>query len=195
MLYGGTAIALRLGHRQSIDFDFFCEMPLNRDAMWSAMPFLSGAALLQDQRNTLTALVPTPESTGPQVKLSFFGSISFGRVGEPGLTDDGVAQVASLEDLMATKLKVLLQRAEAKDYADIAAMLDAGVGLADGLAAARAMFGPNFQPSESLKALAYFDDGDLTGLGAAVKSKLVRAVGAVRQLPEAAIRSRRLAAT
>jgi len=23
VLYGGTAIALRLGHRQSIDFDFF----------------------------------------------------------------------------------------------------------------------------------------------------------------------------
>ena len=24
VLYGGTALALRLGHRESIDFDFFC---------------------------------------------------------------------------------------------------------------------------------------------------------------------------
>ena len=28
VLYGGTAIALRLGHRPSVDFDFFSERPL-----------------------------------------------------------------------------------------------------------------------------------------------------------------------
>ncbi|MBN9405087.1 MAG: nucleotidyl transferase AbiEii/AbiGii toxin family protein [Burkholderiales bacterium] len=28
VLYGGTAIALRLGHRESVDFDFFSEHPL-----------------------------------------------------------------------------------------------------------------------------------------------------------------------
>ena len=37
--------------------------------------------------------------------------------------------VAPFEDLMATKLKVILQRAESKDYRDIAAMLQAGVSL------------------------------------------------------------------
>lgn len=41
-------------------------------------------------------------------------------------------------------------------------MLNAGVSLAHGLAAARLLFGPNFQPSESLKALVYHEDGDLT---------------------------------
>jgi len=29
VLYGGTAIALRLGHRQSIDFDFFSDVDLD----------------------------------------------------------------------------------------------------------------------------------------------------------------------
>jgi hypothetical protein len=29
VLYGGAAIALRLGHRQSVDFDFFSSRPLN----------------------------------------------------------------------------------------------------------------------------------------------------------------------
>ena len=28
VLYGGTAIALRLGHRESVDFDFFSDEPL-----------------------------------------------------------------------------------------------------------------------------------------------------------------------
>lgn len=42
VLYGGTAIALRLGHRQSVDFDFFCKAPLNHDAIRAALPFLAG---------------------------------------------------------------------------------------------------------------------------------------------------------
>lgn len=49
---------------------------------------------------------------------------------------------------MAMKVQVVLQRAEAKDCRDIAAMIDAGVSLAHGLAAARLIFGPTFQPSE-----------------------------------------------
>src|SRR5437763_12752354 len=30
VLYGGTAIALHLGHRESLDFDFFCSEPLDK---------------------------------------------------------------------------------------------------------------------------------------------------------------------
>jgi len=33
VLYGGTAIALRLGHRVSVDFDFFSSQPLNKPDM------------------------------------------------------------------------------------------------------------------------------------------------------------------
>lgn len=39
-LYGGTAIALRLGHRESVDFDFFSEKPLDREAIKAAFPFM-----------------------------------------------------------------------------------------------------------------------------------------------------------
>ncbi len=48
--------------------------------------------------------------------------------------------VASLDDLMATKLKAILDRAEAKDYRDIAAMLTAGAELPKALNAFKAMF-------------------------------------------------------
>lgn len=41
-----------------------------------------------------------------------------------GTYDDEVMQVASLLDLAATKLKVLLQRVEAKEYRDVAALVD-----------------------------------------------------------------------
>jgi hypothetical protein len=194
VLYGGTAIALRLGHRTSIDFDFFSEKPLDREAINAAFPFMSASTVLQDAGNTLTVLVPYGDSQHSHVKVSFFGALGLGRVGEPGITQDRVLQIASLDDLMATKLKVLLQRAESKDYQDIAAMLKAGVSLAHGLAAAREMFGPSFQPSESLKALVYFADGDLSRLTREEKSVLVSAASAVRELPTSVIVSRRLAA-
>src|SRR5690606_9691865 len=154
-LYGGTAIALRLGHRESVDFDFFSEKPLDREAVKAAFPFVAESTTLQDQVNTWVMLVPRGDTGHEHVKVSFFGQIDFGRVGQQEVTEDGVLQVSSPDDLMATKVKVVLQRAEAKDCRDIAAMLGAGGSLVQGLASARLLFGPNFQPSESLKALVY----------------------------------------
>ena len=191
-LYGGTAIALRLGHRDSVDFDFFSEKPLDRETIKAAFPFVARSTTIQDQGNTWVVLVPDGDSEKDHVKISFFGTIAFGRVGEPDFTDDGVLQVASFDDLMATKVKVVLQRAEAKDYRDVAAMVKAGVSLSRGLASARLLFGPNFQPSESLKALVYFNDGDLKTLTIAEKTALVEAVKAVRDLPDVTLVSKRL---
>ncbi len=191
-LYGGTAIALRLGHRDSIDFDFFSEAPLDRESIKAALPFVQHSTTLQDELNTWVVLVKYGDSEQEQVKVSFFGTISFGRVGEPDFTDDGVLQVASLDDLMATKLKVVLQRAEAKDYRDVCAMVNAGVCLSRGLASARCLYGPNFQPSESLKALVYFGDGDLKTLTAHEKRALIEAVHAAQDLPAVALLSKSL---
>lgn len=191
VLYGGTAVALRYGHRASVDFDFFADAPLVRAPMREAFPFLAAAVTLQDERDSLTVLVQCPQG---EVKLSFFGSIGFGRVGEPQFTEDRVLQVASAEDLIATKLKVILQRSESKDYLDIAAILRAGGDLSKGLAAARVLFGPTFQPSESLKALTYFEDGDLQTLDRGIRSELISAASRVRELPTAELRSRTLTA-
>ena len=83
VLYGGTAIGLRLGHRPSIDFDFFTEKPLQRSTLDSAFPFLKGARFLQEQPNTLTVLVSPGETNGEGVKVSFFGNLDFGRIGKP----------------------------------------------------------------------------------------------------------------
>lgn len=192
VLYGGTAVALRLGHRASIDFDLFCDAPLDRAALVAAMPFLKTAHVLQDRPDTLTYLVaPDPKAT-ETVKLSFFGAITFGRVGVPQWTNDNVAQIASFEDLLGTKLKVLLQRVEAKDYFDVSAILGSGTSLARGLGAARVLFGPAFQPSECLKSLVYFQGGDLDGLPQRVKDSLIAAVTAVGDLPEISLLAQRL---
>lgn len=177
VLYGGTAIALRLGHRQSADFDFFSSRPVDREALRKALPFLQATTVRQDSRNTFEV------ATLLDVKVAFYGGLDFGRVRPPERTEDGVLRVASLADLMATKLKVILQRSEAKDYQDIAAMVRAGVSVAAGLAAAEQMFKPAFSPSESLKALVYFEGGDMQRLSAADRRVLIEAARGVRILP------------
>ena len=87
--------------------------------------------------------------------------------------------VASLLDLATTKVKVVQDRAEAKDYLDMSRLLEEGVGLSDALGAARAVYGDVFNPLLSLKALCYFADGDLRVLPQTVKSRLTAAVNAV----------------
>ena len=155
---------------------------------------MATSIVLQDQPNTVTVNVSCGDGERQFVKVSFFGSVGFGRVSEPEITEDGVLQVASLDDLMATKLKVILQRVEAKDYRHIAAMVSAGVNLSKGLSAARELFGINFQPSESLKAMVYFDDGDLHTLTRDEKQCLIKAVSAVRDLPRVEVIARQLTA-
>ena len=58
-LYGSIAIALQLGHRDSVDFDFFSEKPCDRGAIKAAFPFMKQAQTLQDQGNTWVVLVPS----------------------------------------------------------------------------------------------------------------------------------------
>jgi hypothetical protein len=137
------------------------------------MRFLKAAQVLQDRPDTLTFLVVPDGGSGDTVKVSFFGSITFGRVGVPQWTIDRVAQVASPEDLLGAKLKVILQRVESKDDIDTAAILKNGTALTLGLGAARALFGSTFQPSECMKAHVYFEGGDLEVLSRQVKDRLI----------------------
>jgi hypothetical protein len=130
VLYSGTAVALRLGHRTSLDFDLFSSEPLNVDALYRTIPFLVNSTPLQREADALTVLVQRRAS----VKVSFFGGIGIGCIDPPELAEDAILQVASPRDLMGTKLKVLLQRVEAKDYRDIAALLRSGITLGEALA-------------------------------------------------------------
>lgn len=76
-----------------------------------------------------------------------FCGLKLGRLAQPQLTQDGIALVASNEDLLASKLRVILQRAEA------------------------------------LKALVFFEDGDLGSLPLSTRQQLQTAVSQLGPLP------------
>ena len=168
VLYGGTALALRLGHRHSEDFDFFSNDPFAPNVLREDVPYLQDAEMSQFEANTLTAIV---DRDGP-VKVSFFGGLKLNRVQEPDETQDTGIQVASLLDVAATKLATIQQRAQARDYEDLAAIVSTGISLAEALGAASAVYGDQFNGALSLKALTYFADGDLPNLSPTTQTKL-----------------------
>ena len=172
VLYGGTAIALDLGHRESVDFDFFGNKPFDPTKLVPAISFLANASVTQREPNTFSCTV----DRGGVVKLSFFGLPGIPRLALPLISLDNGLQVASLFDLGGTKASVVQMRAEAKDYIDIDALLtDGRIDLPIMLAAAKAIYGTQFNPQSTLKALAYFEDGDLRHLPQIVKDRLVKA--------------------
>ncbi|MES1149316.1 MAG: nucleotidyl transferase AbiEii/AbiGii toxin family protein, partial [Bradyrhizobium guangdongense] len=155
---------------------------LDKDEIRAQFGFVSGAVILQDAPNTLVVLASVPSGS---VMVSFFGSIRFGRINDPLQSSDGTLFVASLEDLLATKLKATLDRAEAKDYRDIAEMISAGVSLPRALSAFSQMFAG--EPAQVLRAIGFFEDGDLSSLDDVDRKTLRDARDRVGQLPEVLI--------
>jgi hypothetical protein len=170
VLYGGTAVALHLGHRQSIDFDFFSNRALDATQPDLGIEVLKGATITQREPNTLSCTI---DRLGT-VQLSFFG---LPRLAPPLIAPDNGMRVAALLDMAGTKASVVQLRAEAKDYIDIDAILtDGRVDLETALGAARALYGPMFNPQVTLKSLTYFEDGTVRRLAQAVRDRLVAAV-------------------
>src|SRR5262249_39218501 len=98
-LYGGTAIALRLAHRQSVDFDFFTLASFEPNALVNKIPYLRDAVLRQASENTLSATV----NRGGIVQLSYFGGLRIGQVAPAERVEGPGFQVASLIDLAGMK--------------------------------------------------------------------------------------------
>jgi hypothetical protein len=57
VLYGGTALALHLGHRESVDYDFFGNRHFDPARLNEKVPFLFGAMIIQQESNTLSVMV------------------------------------------------------------------------------------------------------------------------------------------
>ncbi len=175
VLYGGTAIAVQLGHRSSIDFDFFSSDPVDSDHLFGIVSFFSGACeIIQSRQNTLSIIISSDEP----VKLSFFGGIKTGRVIPPMITYDKTLLVASLLDLFGHKLKTVLQRVEAKDYIDIACLLKSGLSLEQGLSCVLS-FWPEAPIQEIVRALTYFQEGDFSQLSESDKQTIIKACSTI----------------
>jgi Nucleotidyl transferase AbiEii toxin, Type IV TA system len=153
-LYGGTALALRFGHRTSVDFYFFSNAPFDLERTAEQIPYLREAERIQLATDTLTCRI----DRGGPVLVSFFGGLGMGQVAAPEEATGTRLRIASLLDLAGTKAAFIHKRAEVKDYLDIYAILRHGIDLPTVLAAGTVIYGRKFNPLIALKALSYFDD-------------------------------------
>jgi hypothetical protein len=178
VLYGGTALSLQVGGRISVDFDFFTVRRFDTIEVMKQLPMLNRARLQHRSGESATFIVGNDRDA---VAISFFGGLEFGRVSDPvQFTDNGVF-AAGLLDLAAQKIKVIQQRAEAKDYLDIHKLLSVGITLEQALGAAGALY-PEFNPAVSLKALSYF--ADVARLPQEIQDDLQMAAAKVREIPQ-----------
>lgn len=181
VLYGGTGLALQLGHRVSDDFDFFSSSGFDPDRLRSRLPFFHDLDVsdpdvwVHRKRDNLEGFV----NRGGVVKLAFFGGLdTLRRVEDPRRAAGSKLQVASLIDLAGMKMRVIQARGSWKDYVDIHTLAANGIDLATGLAAAKAI-DRNFDPVISVRALQFFGDGTLQRVPAGMQKDLTRWAQAV----------------
>jgi Nucleotidyl transferase AbiEii toxin, Type IV TA system len=174
VLYGGTGLALQLGHRVSEDFDFFSSAGFDPDRLQARLPFFRDLDAadpelwVHHKRDNLEAFI---DRKGP-VKVAFFGGLdTLRRIQDPLLATGSRVRVASLLDLAGMKMRVIQMRGSWKDYADIHALVSHGIDLPTALGAAKAI-DRSFDPATSIRALQFYGDGTSDRVPAAMQRDL-----------------------
>ena len=151
ILAGGTAVALHLGHRRSVDFDFFTEKRFSTEKVFLAIKRLGHKVeMLQEEQGTLTMTVDG-------VKVSFFHTpypFLEKKTGQNGIP------VAGLIDIASMKVLAITQRGAKRDFVDLyCILLDTPFAKVARNMIAR--FGADrINPVIIGKALAYFSDAE-----------------------------------
>ena len=147
-LAGGTALALQLGHRTSLDFDFYSPKHFSAASLFNEIEqiFKNEAKKISQQKDTLFCNVNG-------VDLSFFW-YQYSHITRP-VTYQCIT-LASLEDIAAMKLVAAGHRPAKRDYIDIFYLLKK-FSLEEIFSFAHKKYA-NFNSYLSQRALAYFED-------------------------------------
>jgi hypothetical protein len=152
-LVGGTAIAVHLLHRSSRDLDFFLAAPEDLEALAETLSQVGKFVVTTLQSDTLNCYLD-------DAKLQFL-SAQDQRMLEPLRTVGGL-RVASIGDLLATKLNAIATRGALRDYFDVMTIeTKAGRLAEEGLALFIARYRPPTPENavvSIVRALGYLDD-------------------------------------
>lgn len=147
-LAGGTALALQIGHRTSLDFDFYNPKHFSSLHLFGKIEriFKNNAEKISQQEDTLFCRIG-------EVDLSFFWYSH--KLIERPINAKGLL-LASLDDIAAMKLIAISGRPAQRDYIDIFYLLKKFT-LEEMFAFGYRKY-PNFNHYLSLRALTYFED-------------------------------------
>ena len=149
-LVGGTALALQLGHRISVDLDVFGRWDYSADMT---------SQLVQIGR-------VEKQSGTPDGRMQFFfvddvkvDCIAYDMYEwlEPPVEEDGI-RLAGIKDIGAMKINAITNRGSRKDFVDLARLLD-DFPLKDILSWYLSKY-PQVNPALALRSLSYFVDAE-----------------------------------
>lgn len=150
-LVGGTSLALRFGHRVSVDLDFFRPDKFDNKAVAAALVAdFPSFRLTNDNSNGMMAFIE-------DVKVDFV-TYPYALV-SPIEVVDGV-RMMSLADVVAMKLGAISNRGAKKDFYDLHILLKE-MGIDEVLNCYARKF-PNHDLLIPLRSMIYFDDAEVT---------------------------------
>lgn len=151
VLAGGTGLALQLGHRLSVDFDFFYPKEINNHFILQVRKNFGRIRILINNSDELTFL--TPED----VKITFL-YYPFKVSHKPIIIDD--IKVMDIKDIASAKAYTLNRRASVKDYIDLYFITKNKFSLEEIVKNAQLVYGDLFSEKLFLSQLLYTEDID-----------------------------------
>ena len=157
-LFGGTALAIHLRHRRSFDLDYMIAGPFDVQAVADRLAATGGDVRIrrQDQKGVLAIIGGVTVEVFRVPEQGF--NPGYVRTLEAPTMVDGLA-VASLPDLLASKLDLLLYRRKLRDYIDLAAIdAESPYSLEDGLLLHMARYGATPEGFELSRIISLLED-------------------------------------
>jgi hypothetical protein len=150
-LAGGSAAALHMGHRISVDLDFFTPDDLKSPALLTRLQKIGALKIQQQSAGTFVGLLT-------RTQISFF-YYAYPLLETPS-EFQGV-RIASLLDIALMKITAISQRGRRRDFVDLYFICQNGYTLASLLEQIPKKFTTLTYPSyHLLRALVYFDDAE-----------------------------------
>lgn len=112
-LVGGTALALQIGHRKSIDLDFFGELKFEMQELISEIKEFAKLDILSESKNIHVYSINGIKVDFVNYKYPWLDSAA---------VEDGVI-LAGIKDIAAMKIAAIIGRGTKKDFIDIAFLL------------------------------------------------------------------------
>ena len=152
-LAGGTALALRYGHRRSVDFDFFSVTPFDgQDLVLELEEIFSELERLPSGEQTLYVRLNRVTTSFFRYRYPLLG------LAEPAPWGFGLA---SDPDIAAMKIEAIAGRGARKDFIDLRVLCRAGLTLDAAYTSFELKYGTaRTDRYHRLRALAYFDDAE-----------------------------------
>lgn len=149
-LAGGTALAVQLGHRKSIDLDFFSRQSFNSVLLKKELSGLGNLAVTSEDNETLNGILD-------DVKVSFF-KYNYDLI-SPLVNFENI-KIAGVKDIAAMKIDTIASRGSKKDFVDFYFLLEK-FGINELLGFFNTKFkGIDYNRLHIIKSLTFFDDAE-----------------------------------